>query len=280
MDASNASASQGGETRSDSAGKQTSNVGTHSFGECAEAGDSTSNLVDDGSKINESEVNTGSSEATGIDTTQGSISEAVSSDLADENTKTEAQFDETPVPSENSVHSVDTLQEQSSDETINKTDLENTPKPNSTEILDTPQDIINSEASKIDDTINNHNIDEPSNTDTINNQNDSQASNNDDTITNQYNEMEYADSNNSPYYIKWIMWKGMKTAIVTQNDNGPCPLLAVINILLLRRMITFPSMQEMVTTRQLMEYLGDIILKTIPEVCLTELSSINKVSLV
>lgn len=79
---------------------------------------------------------------------------------------------------------------------------------------------------------------------------------------------EYAQSNNSPYYIKWIMWKGVKTAIVTQNDNGPCPLLAIINILLLRRTIAFPPMQEMVTTQELMEYLGDVVLKEIPEVCI------------
>lgn len=71
---------------------------------------------------------------------------------------------------------------------------------------------------------------------------------------------------NHPYYVKWITWKGLNTPIVTQNDNGPCPLLAIINILLLRRAIEFPKMQEMVTTSQLMEYLGDHVLREIPEV--------------
>lgn len=74
------------------------------------------------------------------------------------------------------------------------------------------------------------------------------------------------NSNASPYFIKWILWKGIRTAIVTQNDNGPCPLLAIINILLLRRVLCFPSKQEMVTTQELMDYLGDVFLEEIPKV--------------
>ena len=74
------------------------------------------------------------------------------------------------------------------------------------------------------------------------------------------------DLSNRTYYVKWIKWKGLKTPIVTQNDNGPCPLLAIINILLLRRAIEFSTMQEMVTASQLMEYLGDHVLKEVPEV--------------
>ncbi|XP_046859139.1 ubiquitin carboxyl-terminal hydrolase MINDY-1-like [Xenia sp. Carnegie-2017] len=73
------------------------------------------------------------------------------------------------------------------------------------------------------------------------------------------------NSNASPYFIKWILWKGIRTAIVTQNDNGPCPLLAIINILLLRRVLCFPSKQEMVTTQELMDYLGDVFLEEIPK---------------
>ncbi|TTF56866.1 Ubiquitin carboxyl-terminal hydrolase MINDY-1 [Bagarius yarrelli] len=36
------------------------------------------------------------------------------------------------------------------------------------------------------------------------------------------------------YYVKWITWKGEKTPIITQSENGPCPLLAIMNILFLR----------------------------------------------
>uniref|UniRef100_A0A8C4WYX7 Ubiquitin carboxyl-terminal hydrolase n=1 Tax=Eptatretus burgeri TaxID=7764 RepID=A0A8C4WYX7_EPTBU len=35
------------------------------------------------------------------------------------------------------------------------------------------------------------------------------------------------------YHIKWLKWKGESTAIITQNENGPCPLLAIMNVLLL-----------------------------------------------
>ncbi|NXB43438.1 MINY1 hydrolase, partial [Leucopsar rothschildi] len=36
------------------------------------------------------------------------------------------------------------------------------------------------------------------------------------------------------YCVKWITWKGERTPVVTQSENGPCPLLAIINILLLQ----------------------------------------------
>ncbi|KAG9341880.1 hypothetical protein JZ751_018197 [Albula glossodonta] len=34
----------------------------------------------------------------------------------------------------------------------------------------------------------------------------------------------------SMYHIKWIKWKDEKTPIITQNENGPCPLLAIMNL--------------------------------------------------
>lgn len=36
------------------------------------------------------------------------------------------------------------------------------------------------------------------------------------------------------YFVKWINWKGERTPIITQSENGPCPLLAIMNILFLR----------------------------------------------
>lgn len=70
----------------------------------------------------------------------------------------------------------------------------------------------------------------------------------------------------SIYHIKWIKWKGMNTPIITQNENGPCPLLAIVNVLLLQRRITIPPQQEFVTSGQLMEYIGDCILEEAPKV--------------
>lgn len=36
------------------------------------------------------------------------------------------------------------------------------------------------------------------------------------------------------YCVKWISWKGERTPIITQSTNGPCPLLAIMNILFLQ----------------------------------------------
>ena len=38
----------------------------------------------------------------------------------------------------------------------------------------------------------------------------------------------------SVYYIKWITFDGSSVPIITQNENGPCPLLALVNVLLLK----------------------------------------------
>ncbi|KAK2718523.1 ubiquitin carboxyl-terminal hydrolase MINDY-1-like isoform X1 [Artemia franciscana] len=67
------------------------------------------------------------------------------------------------------------------------------------------------------------------------------------------------------HYIKWIMWKGIKTPIVTQNANGPCPLLAIVNVLLLKRQIDFAPGTEIVTSEKLLELIGNFILENVPK---------------
>lgn len=42
------------------------------------------------------------------------------------------------------------------------------------------------------------------------------------------------------YLVKWITWKEKKTPIVTQSENGPCPLLAIMNTLFLRWKVRAP----------------------------------------
>ncbi|XP_056428403.1 ubiquitin carboxyl-terminal hydrolase MINDY-2 [Hyla sarda] len=69
----------------------------------------------------------------------------------------------------------------------------------------------------------------------------------------------------SVYHIKWIRWKEQNTPIVTQNENGPCPLLAIMNVLLLAWKVKLPPMIEIITVEQLMEYLGDYILEAKPK---------------
>lgn len=71
----------------------------------------------------------------------------------------------------------------------------------------------------------------------------------------------------SVYHIKWITWKNQKTPIITQNENGPCPLIAIMNVLILKSKVTLPPMIEMITSSQLMEYVGDCILEQIPKAC-------------
>ncbi|XP_057898760.1 ubiquitin carboxyl-terminal hydrolase MINDY-1 isoform X2 [Melospiza georgiana] len=67
------------------------------------------------------------------------------------------------------------------------------------------------------------------------------------------------------YFVKWILWKGQRTALVTQGENGPCPLLAIINILLLQWKVKLPPQTEVVTAEELMAHLGNCILATQPK---------------
>ncbi|KAI9013779.1 hypothetical protein CLU79DRAFT_768696 [Phycomyces nitens] len=73
------------------------------------------------------------------------------------------------------------------------------------------------------------------------------------------------------YLVKTIDWynhdkKQPRTIrIVTQNENGPCPLVAICNVLLLREEITIlPPDREMVTFEYLIERLGDYLLNHEP----------------
>lgn len=67
------------------------------------------------------------------------------------------------------------------------------------------------------------------------------------------------------YFVKWINWKGERTPIITQSENGPCPLLAIMNILFLRWKVKLPPQKEVVTSEELMAHLGDCILSIEPE---------------
>lgn len=48
------------------------------------------------------------------------------------------------------------------------------------------------------------------------------------------------DENNPTYALKTIGFFGREVPIVLQNENGPCPLLAIINVLSLRNQIRLP----------------------------------------
>ncbi|XP_042749559.1 ubiquitin carboxyl-terminal hydrolase MINDY-1 [Lagopus leucura] len=67
------------------------------------------------------------------------------------------------------------------------------------------------------------------------------------------------------YCVKWITWKGERTPIITQSENGPCPLLAIMNILFLQWKVKLPPQKEVVTSEELMAHLGDCILSIKPQ---------------
>ncbi|XP_068188608.1 ubiquitin carboxyl-terminal hydrolase MINDY-1 isoform X2 [Antennarius striatus] len=66
------------------------------------------------------------------------------------------------------------------------------------------------------------------------------------------------------YLVKWITWKEKKTPIITQSENGPCPLLAIMNTLFLRWKANLPAQTEVVTTEDLMTHLGECVLSVTP----------------
>ena len=70
----------------------------------------------------------------------------------------------------------------------------------------------------------------------------------------------------SVYHVKWVTFKSKQVPIITQNENGPCPLLAIMNVLMLQGKVKLPTMLEIVTSGQLMEYLGDCIFENAPKV--------------
>ncbi|KAG7468744.1 ubiquitin carboxyl-terminal hydrolase MINDY-1 [Solea senegalensis] len=66
------------------------------------------------------------------------------------------------------------------------------------------------------------------------------------------------------YLVKWINWKEKKTPIITQSENGPCPLLAIMNTLFLRWKAKLPAQTDVVTTEDLMTHLGECVLAVTP----------------
>ena len=72
------------------------------------------------------------------------------------------------------------------------------------------------------------------------------------------------------YQVKWIGWRSTRVPIITQNSNGPCPMLAIANILLLRGKMELQDGCELVSSEQLIERLGMItFIKIFIEVVVT-----------
>ncbi|XP_033271508.1 ubiquitin carboxyl-terminal hydrolase MINDY-1 isoform X3 [Orcinus orca] len=67
------------------------------------------------------------------------------------------------------------------------------------------------------------------------------------------------------YCVKWIPWKGERTPIITQSTNGPCPLIAIMNILFLQWKVKLPPQKEVIASDELMAHLGDCLLSIKPQ---------------
>lgn len=72
-------------------------------------------------------------------------------------------------------------------------------------------------------------------------------------------------SHSNSYHLKWIQWNSGKVPIIMQSKNGPCPLIATMNVLLLREKIKLPEVLEQITADQLLTYLGECIMDSLPD---------------
>lgn len=71
---------------------------------------------------------------------------------------------------------------------------------------------------------------------------------------------------NNVYHIKWITYKNKNNVpVITQNENGPCPLIAIMNVLLLKNKVQLTGNTEVITPDQLMTYIGNCILENAPK---------------
>ncbi|TGZ54793.1 hypothetical protein CRM22_010547 [Opisthorchis felineus] len=70
----------------------------------------------------------------------------------------------------------------------------------------------------------------------------------------------FSSPNDFIYHIKWISFQGTSRPIITQNENGPCPIIAIGNVLLLRGTMSLPIGTEVLTGQRLVNLLSDILL--------------------
>jgi len=75
------------------------------------------------------------------------------------------------------------------------------------------------------------------------------------------------DYSETIYQLKWLPWRrGEFAPIITQNANGPCPLLALCNVLLLRGKMVIPPGTTAITSSDLLNNLATIMFEQMPKV--------------
>lgn len=68
------------------------------------------------------------------------------------------------------------------------------------------------------------------------------------------------------YHLKWVPCRDGFLPIVTQNRNGPCPLLALCNALIFKRRLRVRPGQTFILSQDLMQLLADQMLERPPHV--------------
>ncbi|KAK4470331.1 hypothetical protein MN116_005895 [Schistosoma mekongi] len=74
-----------------------------------------------------------------------------------------------------------------------------------------------------------------------------------------------AESENFIYHIKWIKFNNQTCPIITQNNNGPCPMIAIANVLLLRGTINLSNDSELISGNRLLAMLSELLLSKTPD---------------
>jgi len=72
------------------------------------------------------------------------------------------------------------------------------------------------------------------------------------------------DGDASIYSVKWVQFNKSLCGIITQNSNGPCPLLAIVNVLLLKGKLSLPEGCQVISAEQLLEFLADLLISLSP----------------
>jgi len=65
--------------------------------------------------------------------------------------------------------------------------------------------------------------------------------------------------NSDSYDIKWIEFNKQSVPIILQNENGPCPLISICNVLLLRNDLNLMNFNEKISSQQLIDQLGSTL---------------------
>uniref|UniRef100_A0A0V0J1S2 MINDY deubiquitinase domain-containing protein n=1 Tax=Schistocephalus solidus TaxID=70667 RepID=A0A0V0J1S2_SCHSO len=74
-----------------------------------------------------------------------------------------------------------------------------------------------------------------------------------------------SDEYDAYHQVRWITFSGRKCAVITQNKNGPCPMLALANVLLLRGTLSLPEDSEIISGERIIACLSHCLFSLTPE---------------